>query len=74
MPVIIKIQPREGDKINPDDRKVNSIFRLLEKSGGHCITKVDKRFGHDLCPCQNYLAGGKCFCGLYIKDDENDSN
>jgi ferredoxin-thioredoxin reductase catalytic subunit len=69
MPVTIKIQPREGDKINPNEQEFNRIFRMIAENNGHCITKIDKRFGHDICPCQNYLAGGKCFCKLYIKDE-----
>ena len=69
MPVSIKILEREGYKVNPNEQQFNAIFRQIAENDGHCITKVDKRFGHDLCPCQNYLAGGKCFCGLYIKDN-----
>lgn len=72
MPVEIKLSPRKGDILNPDEQQFNAIFRQIAENDGHCITKVDKRFGHDLCPCQNYLAGGKCFCGLYIKDNNYD--
>ena len=69
MPVEIKIVRRAGYKLNPDEQKFNAIFRLIAENNGHCITKIDDRIGNDVCPCTNYLAGGKCFCGLYVKEN-----
>ena len=70
MQVEIKLTEKKGYKLNPDEQKFNAIFRQIAENNGHCITKIKKRFGHDLCPCQIYLAGGKCFCGLYVKEDD----
>lgn len=70
MPVVINIVRKDGWDINPDDRTVNNIFRILEVNHGHCPTRIEDRFGSDMCPCTNYLSGGKCFCGLYVKKSD----
>lgn len=70
MPVEIKIVRKEGFDINPDDEKVNNIFRLLQVNYGHCPTRISDRNGHDQCPCHSYLSDDKCYCGLYVKKNE----
>lgn len=66
----IDIVVKKGWQINPDEEIVNSIFRQLIKSEGHCISKVNKRIGHDQCPCAAYLEHDTCYCKLYINCDE----
>ena len=70
MPVEIKILRKEGFKLNPDDRIVNNIFRALERCDGHCPCHHPEREGHDQCPCTEWIKNSRCFCGLYVKDDD----
>ncbi len=73
MPVNISIVRKKGFILNPDDLIVNAVFRALERTDGHCPTPVTNRFGHDQCPCSEYLQKGNCYCKLYIKENEKDS-
>ena len=68
--VEFKILRRPGFELNPDDAVVNSIIRALERNDGHCPCKTKEREGHDFCPCHDYIANGKCHCGLYIQPDK----
>ena len=70
--VEIRIVRKEGFIINPDDEKVNEIFRKLDRNGGHCPSKIPNREGHDQCPCSAYLQLGKCYCKLYVRTNEKD--
>ena len=72
MPVEIKIVRKEGFILNPNDNIVNGIFRALEKNDGHCPCVHPERDGHDQCPCHDWLANSKCYCGLYVKEDKNE--
>ena len=67
MAIEIKISIIDGFKINPNNKTVNKIFKVLAKNNGHCLTKVENRYGNDLCPCSEYLQNKQCYCGLYIK-------
>lgn len=69
----IRIVRKEGFIINPDDKEVNKIFRQLDRNGGHCPSKVPNREGHDQCPCSAYLQFDKCYCKLYVRENEKDS-
>lgn len=67
MPLKIEVVRKEGWDLNPDDKVVNSIFRALEKTHGHCPCYHKDRIGHDQCPCCQYLEHDQCYCGLYVK-------
>lgn len=69
---IIQIFRRKGWIINPDDNVVNDIINKLIENDGHCPTTIHKRIGHDQCPCSEYIQCNKCYCKLYIKENEND--
>jgi ferredoxin-thioredoxin reductase catalytic subunit len=69
MSVEIKVVRKSGYELNPNDTVVNDIFRQLERNHGHCPTVVQDRDGHDYCPCHDWLANNKCYCGLYVKKD-----
>lgn len=66
--VNIQIKRKEGFVLNPDDKVVNSLFRMIGKNKGICPctgnTSTDKH-----CPCTNYLEKDICCCGLYKKID-----
>ena len=71
-----KVLEKEGWKLNSDNNKVNNIIRQLGERDGHCPSIVKDRYGHDQCPCSDYLTNDKCYCGLYVKQvkinkDEN---
>lgn len=65
-----KIVRKEGWMLNPDDKIVNNIIRMVGNNGGHCPCKHPERQGHDQCPCHEYLANDKCYCKLYIKEED----
>lgn len=71
MAVEIKIVRIKGFEINPDDKHVNKIFNQLGQNNGHCPTKIENRFGHDQCPCSEYLQKNQCYCKLYVKNYEH---
>ena len=72
MAVEIKIVRKEGWDLNPDDKVVNGVFRLLEKTDGHCPSTHPERIGHDQCPCASYLEHDICYCNLYLKTNKNE--
>lgn len=70
--VEIKILRKEGYELNPDDKVVNGIFRMLEKNDGHCPCHHPEREGHDQCPCTEWIKNSRCFCNLYVKKEEHE--
>lgn len=63
----ITILRKPGFILNPDDRTVNSIFRLLGKNNGHCpCNNPDKGTDNDICPCRSYREDNHCCCALYV--------
>lgn len=62
---MFKIYRKEGWVLNPNDKTVNSIIRMIENNDGKCPchnTSADKE-----CPCSNYREKDICECGLYLK-------
>ena len=65
-----KIFVRPGWKINPNEKIVNGIMKMLERNGGYCpCDNPDKGTEFAVCPCRSYMEHDKCCCSLYIKDD-----
>lgn len=51
--------------LNPKDKVVNSILKMVENNEGKCPCYndcVDTK-----CPCESYRLKDVCHCGLYIK-------
>ena len=69
-----RIYRRPGWRLNPDDKKINELIVKLFESDGVCPTNVHNRIGHNQCPCSAYLQLGICYCGLYVKENSNESN
>ena len=67
MSVEIKILRKEGYEVNPDDKIVNNIFRMLSNNDGHCPCSHPEREGHDQCPCTDWIKNSICYCRLYVK-------
>ena len=61
----IKILRKPGWVLNPNDKTVNSIFRMLMKNNGECPCHNDSY--DKCCPCSDYREKDMCHCGLYLK-------
>lgn len=51
--------------LNPNDKVVNNIIRMIENNDGKCPCYnecMDTR-----CPCESYRLKDKCHCTLYVK-------
>ena len=59
---MIEFKRKEGWVIQPDDKKLNSILRAINRCEGHCPCQKE----HPKCPCSSYLDNDKCCCNLYI--------
>lgn len=64
---IIKIVRKKGYVINPDDIHVSDILNKLIMYNGRCPSVIKNRFGHNQCPCSDYLQRDICHCKLYVK-------
>lgn len=56
---------KEGWKLNPNEKTVESIRTLIENNNGNCICHNESRDKH--CPCTDYIENANCHCGLYLK-------
>ena len=65
---MITILRKEGFILNPSDKAVNALLKMIERNDGNCPcsgnTSEDKK-----CPCSNYRLSGDCCCGLYKKEN-----
>lgn len=63
--LMVTILRKEGWGLNPNDKVVNGVLKMVEKNNGVCPchnTGVDKN-----CPCSDYRENDVCHCGLYVK-------
>lgn len=63
--IMISILRKEGWIINPSDKVVNGILRMLDKNGGVCPCHNESEDKH--CPCSDYREKDICHCNLYVK-------
>lgn len=65
----INILRKPGFQLNPNDKAVNSLLKMIARNDGICPcsgnTSEDKH-----CPCSDYREHDKCICGLYKKSGE----
>ena len=63
---MITILRKEGFMLNPNDRAVNALLKMIERNEGKCPCSGNT--SKDLhCPCSNYRLYDECTCGLYKK-------
>lgn len=62
---MIQIHRKNGWVLNPNDKIVNGILKMVEKNGGECPCANDSEDKH--CPCSDYREKDQCHCGLYMK-------
>ena len=65
-PHMIQILRKDGFILNPNDKAVNALLRMIERNEGRCPCSGNT--SEDLhCPCSNYKLHNECTCGLYKK-------
>lgn len=63
---------KDGWQLNPNEKIVKGITKLLEKNDGLCPCIHPMNDGDTHCPCESYRLRDKCCCNLYVKlDNEN---
>ena len=62
---MIEIFRKGGWELNPNDRVINNIIKMIEKNNGECPCANESVDKH--CPCTDYRDKGICHCGLYVK-------
>ena len=63
----MEILIKEGWQLNPNEKIVKGITKLLERNEGMCPCVHEKNDGDLHCPCESYRLRNKCCCQLYIK-------
>lgn len=64
---MIKIFRKEGWQLNPNDKTVNGILKMLENNAGMCPC-YNESYDSE-CPCSDYREKDICHCGLYVKEN-----
>lgn len=59
----------KGYRLNPDKEYVNKIIEGTHRKNGHCPCQI-KEDDTTLCPCDKFIAEGKCCCKLFIPISE----
>ena len=65
---MIQIFRKQGWILNPNDKVVNGILKMIERNDGECPCQNDSEDKH--CPCTDYKVKDTCHCGLYLKVEE----
>lgn len=62
---MVQINRKEGWILNPNDKVVNGILKMIENNNGECPCQNNSIDKH--CPCSDYRDKDICHCSLYIK-------
>jgi ferredoxin-thioredoxin reductase catalytic subunit len=62
---MIQILRKNGWVLNPNDKVVNGILKMVERNDGECPCHNERLDRH--CPCSDYREKDVCHCGLYLK-------
>jgi ferredoxin-thioredoxin reductase catalytic subunit len=62
---MIQILRKNGWVLNPNDKVVNGILKMVERNDGECPCHNESLDRH--CPCSDYREKDVCHCGLYLK-------
>lgn len=61
---MIEILRKDGFILNPSDKTVNALLKMIERNEGRCPCSGNT--SEDLhCPCSGYTKDNICICGLY---------
>lgn len=62
----MEILIKDGFILNPNDKIVSSLTKMIERNNGNCPCSGNT--SEDLhCPCSNFRDHNECTCGLYLK-------
>ena len=59
---------KEGWQLNPNEKVVKGITKMLERNSGICPCVHEHEVKDLHCPCTDYLENNICCCKLYIKN------
>ena len=62
---MVQIFRKQGWVLNPKDKVVNGILKMIERNSGECPCDNQSEDKH--CPCSDYREKGICLCKLYLK-------
>lgn len=62
---MVTILKKEGWALNPNDKVVNGVLKMIENNNGECPCHNESEDKH--CPCSDYREKDKCHCNLYVK-------
>jgi ferredoxin-thioredoxin reductase catalytic subunit len=65
---MVTIHRKPGWVLNPNDKTVNNILKMIENNDGKCPCFNISEDTH--CPCTGYIKEDKCCCGLYLKVED----
>ena len=66
---MIQILRKQGWTLNPNDKVVNGVLKMVEKNNGECPCHNTGEDKH--CPCSDYRLNDVCHCSLYVKLDND---
>lgn len=69
----MEYQIKPGWQLNPNEKVVKGITKLLEKNNMVCPCVHMEDDGDLRCPCESYRLRDKCCCKLYIKLNKNEN-
>lgn len=65
------IHIKDGWKLNPNQKVVDSILKRLEICEGECpCSNPGETLADRICPCKEYRDNDHCCCTLYVKDEK----
>jgi ferredoxin-thioredoxin reductase catalytic subunit len=68
---MIQILRKEGWQLNPNDKVVNGILKMVERNNGECPCHNPGETAEDrMCPCKEYRENDTCHCSLYLKKEK----
>ena len=62
---MVTILRKEGWVLNPNDKVVNGVLKMIENNNGECPCHNKSEDKH--CPCSDYREKNECHCNLYVK-------
>ena len=62
---MVTILRKKGWTLNPNDKVVNGVLKMIENNNGECPCHNESKDKH--CPCSDYREKNECHCNLYVK-------
>ena len=66
---MISYCPKEGWRLNPNEKVVMAILKRIDANNGECPCDNPGKTRQDrLCPCKEFRENNICHCTLFVKD------